>query len=989
MIRRAALIVRGSLLGIALAIVGLWIAYGAVQRGQARQFEAQVDQAGADLEAGRFDPARNALRRLVDERPDHLRAAYYLGLAERELGDPRAAIIAWDGLLERDGEFGPRAALATARLLIDEGHLAWAELILRRAIDDPVEGFLPETLAMLREQLVRLLLLTGRRDETRPVLEAVWTEAIKQPPGREWEGVSSPRDLLRQWCTVDLEPPPIEEQREQLEAAFARFPEDDRVWLGLLHLAVEEGRLDVADRWLEQCLERRGDDPAVRVAQLRLARARGDEEGAKNALEHLPEDRLSPARLMAIEAWFAERRGDLDATRSALDRLLERDPENAEALERLAECLVRLGEAEKAAAVRARKATLDDVLNRYRDRHFTADLIEEGPQLAQWAETLGRQFEAEAWWTLIARARGHDDVSRAALVRLREVNANREVGTDPTLADLRAFVAAGSGSEGSNDRDLGTSRSVRFVDTGREAGLDFVHDPGQTSDRQLPETMSGGVALLDADGDGWLDIFAVQGGPLKNREGLPPGSGDRLYRNQGDGTFEDITQSSGLGGAAGYGIGAAVGDLDNDGHPDLLVTRLGSGSLYRNQGDGTFEDITQSSGLDTLDGWPTSAAFADIDTDGDLDLYITRYVIWDVENPIRCQREDGSFSYCHPLALTAQQDRLYRNDDGHFVDISDEAGIQVAEPGRGLGVVATDLDGDGRIDFAVANDATANFFFRNRGDGTFEEVGEAAGLAANAQGGYQAGMGIACGDLNGDGRIDLLVTNFFGEGTTYYENLGDGQFFDRSASIGLLTASRSLLGFGTALMDVNNDGDLDLFTVNGHVDDFRPQYPYAMPTQLLLNDGQGRFVPLADPTAEPWGIPRLGRGLAIGDVDRDGRIDAVAQFQGEPLGLFLNRIDEAGHAIALKLEGTRSNRDAIGAVCTVWAEGRRWVVPRVGGGSYQSASSPWLHVGLGEATRVDRLEIAWPSGLRETIEGLEVDQRFLVREGDARADRHP
>ncbi|MEW4569055.1 FG-GAP-like repeat-containing protein [Tautonia sp. JC769] len=988
--RRSALIVRGSLLGVALAIVGLWLAYGAVRRGQDRQFEARVDRAGADLEAGRFESARAALRRLVEEQPEHPRAAYYLGIAERDLGNHEAAIVAWDHLLNlKTGEFGPRAALTSARLLIDRGQLARAELILRRAIDDPAEGILPETLAMLREQLVRLLFLTGRRDETRPVLEAVWAEALKQPPGREWPGVSSPRNLLRQYSSVDLEPPAIEEQRAQLDAALARIPTDDRVWLGLLHLAIEEGRLDDAQRWLEQCLDRRADDPAVRVAQLRLAMARGDEDEASEALGHVPEDRLPPARLLAIEAWFADRRGDLGALRSALDRLLEYDPEHPEALERLAECLVRSGELEGAAEIRARKGAVDDVLNRYRDRHFKADLIEEGPQLARWAEALGRRFEAEAWWTLIARTRGHDDESRAALVRLRDIPPAPPSGAEPTLARLLESIRAGDRGEDGPHEGSSISRSIHFVDAAREAGLDFVHDPGRTADRQLPETMSGGVALLDADGDGWLDVFAVQGGPLRARGGRPPGSGDRLYRNRGDGTFEDVTLASGLGREAGYGIGAAVGDLDNDGDPDLFVTRLGGGSLYRNRGDGTFEDVTLASGLGALDGWPTSAAFADIDLDGDLDLYITRYVVWDVEHPIRCQREDGSFSYCHPLALTAQQDRLYRNDNGHFVDISEEAGIRVPRPGRGLGVLAADLDGDRRIDFSVANDATANFFFRNRGDGTFEELGEAAGLAANAQGGYQAGMGIACGDLNGDGRIDLLVTNFFGEGTTYYENLGGGQFFDRSASVGLVSATRSLLGFGTALIDANNDGHLDLFTVNGHVDDFRPQYPYAMPTQLLVNDGQGRLVPPEGADAPPWGVARLGRGLAVGDLDRDGRVDAVALFQGGPLGLFLNRGEEPGHWITLRLEGRHSNRDAIGAVCSVWAGGRRWVVPRVGGGSYQSASGPWLHVGLGDAARVDRLEVDWPSGLRETIEGLEADHRYLVREGADQAERCP
>ena len=315
------------------------------------------------------------------------------------------------------------------------------------------------------------------------------------------------------------------------------------------------------------------------------------------------------------------------------------------------------------------------------------------------------------------------------------------------------------------------------------AGLDFLFNNGRSPLRQLPETTSGGVGLLDYDGDGLLDVYLLQGGEFPP-DGARPGTGDRLYRNQGNGTFVDVSQKTGISRMKpGYGHGVTVGDIDNDGHPDLFITRWRSYALYRNRGDGTFEDITAPAGLSGDRDWPTSAALADLDNDGDLDLYVCHYLVWDAEHPKLCDRkteaavsdrvEPGQmYNYCVPRLFPALPDHLFRNDGGRFVDVTAEAGI-IDKNGRGLGVVAADVDGDGLVDLFVANDTTANYLWHNLGGMKFEEAGESNGVACNANGAFQAGMGTACGDVDGDLLPDLLVTNFYGESTTFFRNLGD------------------------------------------------------------------------------------------------------------------------------------------------------------------------------------------------------------------------
>jgi hypothetical protein len=314
--------------------------------------------------------------------------------------------------------------------------------------------------------------------------------------------------------------------------------------------------------------------------------------------------------------------------------------------------------------------------------------------------------------------------------------------------------------------------------------------------------------------------------------------------------------------------------------------------------------------------------------------------------------------------------------------VTSEAGV-VDRDGPGLGVVATDLDGDGRVDIFVANDGAANFLFRNLGGLRFDEVGLVSGVASNAQGGYQAGMGVACGDPDGDGHPDLVVTNFYGEGSTFYKNLGGLLFADRSGLTGLLAASRYKLGFGVVFFDFDNGGRLDLATANGHVNDFGPRSAYAMPAQLLAGDRSGRFTDVTASARVPWEVPRVGRGLAAGDLDNDGRVDLVLVGQNESLAFFHNRTG-AGHSVTLRLEGTCSNRDAVGALIVLIAGGRRQTAQRTGGGSYNSANDRRIHFGLGMSERVQSVEVHWPSGQTDRYVDLAADTGYILREGDPR-----
>ncbi|QDV38941.1 FG-GAP-like repeat-containing protein [Tautonia plasticadhaerens] len=964
---------RVAVVAVALcAPVALCLLWAARQESARRQ----LDEARSALGRGDLARAHALLGPLASRGVGRGEASYLLGVCEMQRGDLDAALEA----LRRVPEDSPSSGDAATRggaVALERGAFELGERMLRDALGRPGDH---EAEAL--ELLGRILRFQDRRGEARALL--------RRQLGRSDDPIRVVRDL---WL-LDAEAVPVDRTRTMFEEAARSHPGDPRVQLGLANLALRSGRLDEAGRRLDACLRALPDDPPTWRARLDWAIASGDPEEARCALAHLPPDRLEPAELLEIEAWLAARADDRGRERLALERLLEWRPAHPSALDRLAELAVEAGDDERSAEYRREKAELDRDRDRY-DRLLRLEAPELAPrarELARLAGRLGRRDEARGSWIAVARQEPGDPEAIDALARLDEEQRRRTA----ELAPLASRLASGDPVEGAPPASSpgpgpgpspGRGAAPSFEDRAEADGLRFRFEAGHSPDRHLPETMSGGVGLLDVDGDGWLDVYLPQGGEFPPGR-TPDGPGDRLFRNLGGGTFEDATDRAGFPRSGrGYGLGVAAGDYDNDGDPDLFVTRFDSYELWRNRGDGTFEDVTGPSGLGVEAEWPTSAAWADLDDDGDLDLYVCHYLAWDEHDPRTClDPETGRPIYCEPLLFEAVPDRLFRNDEGRFVDVAEQAGI-VDRDGRGLGVVAADLDGDRLVDLYVANDLSANFLFRNLGGMRFEEVGERAGVASNADGGYQAGMGIACGDLDGDGLPELAVTNFYAEGTTLYRNLGGGQFVDASAAFGM-APSRYLLGFGVAFLDANNDGFLDLASANGMVNDSRPLFPYAMPAQLLVGGPGGLLADLTDRAGPDWQAPRVGRGLAAGDLDNDGLPDVVLVPQDGPLALLRNRTP-GGHFVTVRLEGTDSARDAVGARVVVDDGDRRRVGWRVGGGSYQSSPDPRLHFGLGEAGGPVSIEVAWPSGRVDRHDGLAVDSGYLIREGDSRPGSLP
>jgi hypothetical protein len=508
---------------------------------------------------------------------------------------------------------------------------------------------------------------------------------------------------------------------------------------------------------------------------------------------------------------------------------------------------------------------------------------------------------------------------------------------------------------------------------------------------RLVETMGSGVGLIDYDGDGWLDIFLAQGCHLP-RDPLDKRYSARLYRNRRDGTFADVTESLGAG-FTGFGQGVAVGDYNGDGHDDIYISGFGAGALFHNNGDGTFRDVTESSGV-AHGGWGTSCTFADLDGDGDLDLYVVHYVADSVDArgrpTVTCNATPGAIGYCPPMAFPAEPDVLFRNNgNGTFTDVSRESGI-AAKAGKGLGLAIFDADDDGRLDIFVANDRTPNFLFRNLGGLKFEEVALDCGLAYNERGESCAGMGVAVGDYDGDGRSDLYVTNFYEETNTLYRATGPGAFEVTTALARLAVPSRSKLGFGTGFLDYDNDGWLDLFVTNGHINDVRLLgMPYQMTPQLFQNTGQGRFADVTSHAGPYFQDAWLGRAAAFGDLDNDGDTDIVVTHLGRAPAVLRNDTPAQGHHLSLRLIGAHGSTRPIGARVSAWAGGRRRTRVLAGGTSYLSAHDPRVLIGLGTTARVDRLELRWPSGLTQSWTDLAVDRSLILKEGQSAVSETP
>ncbi len=792
-----------------------------------------------------------------------------------------------------------------------------------------------------------------------------------------------------------------DDARIWLEACLHRDPRHHAVRAALIRLHEWKGREDVAEGL-------RGDVPPdgqdawrLDLAAVERLQARGDERQAARILASLPAVADSDSRVWLARGRTWRELGDPAAALTAFGNAAALDPYDPAATSASARLHNDIGDASRGKLLAERSLRQHELQEAVRD---VMKAIEEGGSSAAWpADPLARASElardlalpreseifqaAVAMGDLlpIATVARNPDRPRHALAWLRPEEIEPVTGPQVTGPQVTGSQVTGSPASGPN----GTPRlspsvpatsigdpadaQLAFTDVAQPLGLDFAYYTGQSPYRWLVETLGGGVGAFDYDLDGWPDLFFSQGNQLPVGSGVERKS-DCLFRNDGGQRMLNVTSSARLDRAA-YGHGCAVGDLDNDGFPDLVVCNYGAVVVYHNRGDGTFDDMTRVCGV-LSSAWSTSATFHDLDRDGDLDLYIVNYLQAPFATLEPC-RSQGRYLACHPSTLAAAQDAYWENlGNGQFRDRTREAGV-VAEHGKGLGVMIADLETVGQPLIFVANDSTPNSLYRwpasPAGKSPAEDVALHYGVAVNEEGAAEACMGVACGDVDRDGRLDLFVTNFGGETNTLYRNAGVASFVDVSRRARLANASREQLGFGCQLIDVDANGWLDLFVANGEL------HEVAQRPQLFYNRGQLTFEEWSDRAGSYFAERRLGRSVAVIDVNRDLLADLAVTYQEGNVSLLRND-SRAGNRIGLTLVGTESNRDAIGASLTVTVAGQQQVfrVDRCGG--YMAANEPTVLVGCGDRETVEQVEVTWPSGRVEQWAGLATGQAYLILE---------
>jgi hypothetical protein len=549
------------------------------------------------------------------------------------------------------------------------------------------------------------------------------------------------------------------------------------------------------------------------------------------------------------------------------------------------------------------------------------------------------------------------------------------------------LLPSGLSQNSAKNPDTSEANFAKLTDVTSALGVSFQYLSSHTSKKYLLETMGSGVALFDYDNDGRLDIFLINGAPLTDSmpaDAIPQKTGpaywNRLYHQKSDGTFEDVTEKAGLQGA-GYGMGVAVGDYDNDGYEDLYVTAYGGNRLYHNNGNGTFSDVTEQAGVGGS-GWSTSAAWVDLDNDGRLDLVVLRYMKWDFKDIFCGEHREGYRAYCHPDLFQPISPLVYHNDgNGRFSEVS--AAVGLSKPGKGLGIAIADYDRDGLVDLFVANDSMSEFLYHHKKDGTFEEVGLASEVAVDGDGHTYAGMGVDFADYDNDGLPDLIVTDLANQKYALYHNSGNGDFSYASDSSGIGRMTQMHSGWGTRFFDYDNDGWKDLIIAQGHdldtIELQAPQFRYREPI-LLARNTRGKFIDVSASAGSVFQKPWVARGLATGDIDNDGRIDVVVTTNDGQAHILHNETSTSNHWLTLKLVGHKSNRDAIGAeVDLLTAKGKQLATVTTAS-SYLSSSDKRVHFGLGTERAAQTIRIRWPSGILQTLSNVASDQILQVDE---------
>lgn len=911
-----------------------------------------------------------------------------------------------------------KALLLTAQAAVNEGRFADALRQLDRIPDDGSAE------AVAARCLAGEVLLTGLRRLTAAEQEfrrALAQDADNLPANdrlsylmrlgtRSWElapfelaivrlGRPTPRRLRNLSVSVLL----------HTDAEFIREcaqidPHDPTVLLGLADIAVGEQHYSTAEEFLRSAAETHPHPLLVefRLGQVLLQKA--SEADFLNWYHTLPDRAIDDPGIWMILGVWAERRNESRVAVRCFWEALQRDPNLSQANYQVGQLLRALGRPDAAEPFleRARRlleyVAIVQMLNA-KGAEKTRN-IQDAMRAAELAERLGLLFESCGWFRLSLELDPTLPQAQQGYERLQSRLPTLELTrTIPEANPALKIDLSGYPRPNWNSAEASTSRShslgpmpekVAFEDRAAASGLDFTyfdsHDPAIRGLGRIYELTGGGVAALDYDGDGWPDIYLTQGCPWPPRENQFTHL-DRLFRNLGDGRFKDVTDAAGIA-ENGFSQGVTVGDMNNDGFPDLYVANIGSNRLFRNNGDGTFADVTDVTGTGGH-GWTTSCAMADLNGDTWPDIYAVKYLAEPALTTI-CRNRSGKLNSCLPAQFPAAQDQLYLNlGDGRFQDVTAEAGIVVPD-GKGLGIVVADFNGSGKRGVFIANDGVPNFLFVNQAlpgeRPQFVEQGMAMGVAVNEQGQPLASMGVAAGDADGNGLIDLFVTTFTEESKPLFLQQPGDLFIDATHSSGLRESSLMMLGFGTQFLDGELDGIPDLIVTNGHIDVYDdPHLRYEMRPQYFRNLGRGKFVELPAKTlGRFFEEPKRGRGLARLDWNRDGLEDVVISHLDAPVALLTNKTSRPGHHISISLRGVESDRDAIGTIVALKAGNSTLIRQLTAGDGYQASNERRLVFGLGEATRVTDLEIRWPSGIMQNFEDLPADAEYLFVERRSR-----